>query len=78
MEYSLPRDGDLRKIVSKRKNEAQSPIPNGALCIVPPRAHPRPGRDYIRQALTPRRPTIHAAIIQNIVSSRKRGTTHDS
>ena len=76
MEYSLPRDGDLRKIVLKRKNEAQSPIPNGALCIVPLRA-PTP-RDYIRQAQTPHRPTIHAAIIQNIVSSRKRGTTHDS
>ena len=44
MEYSLPRDGDLRKIVSKRKNETQSPIPNDALRIVPLRAPtPRPG-----------------------------------
>ena len=38
------RDGDLRKIVSKRKNETQSPIPNDALRIVPLRAPtPRPG-----------------------------------
>ena len=57
-----------------RRRQTAPPEPQSPDTLIP-RAHKRLCRDYIRQALSPRRPTIHEHIKITAAAPRQRGQT---